>query len=279
MLRRGTGRREFLKGTAFAALAGVFGGCRTFCGAGDGLAVNGLRVGVQMWSVDKLWKLEPAAAFRRLKALGYDGVQSFKFLAMDWDELEKMLDGEGLQIVDMPFYMKNTKPGEFEKFVDFCHRFKIDFAYEPYATYPTAWEWLSHADELAELRGKFSDAGLRLGYHNHQHEYKQHFEGQTPFEFLADAGLDFELDVGHATLANENPVRWLERLRGCVPSIHAKPGGGRALGDADDRNDWPAIFRAARAAGTKWAIVECETRRDTFEDVERSAAFLKGLAG
>ena len=38
-------------------------------------------------------------------------------------------------------------------------------------------------------------------------------------------------------------------------------------------------FSAAAASGTKWAIVECETRRNTFEDVEASMAFLKGLKG
>ena len=62
-----------------------------------------------------------------------------------------------------------------------------------------------------------------------------------------------------------------------MPSIHAKPGGGNSVGGAGDRNDWPAIFAAAAAAGTKWAIVECEARRNTYADVEASAAFIKGL--
>ena len=270
-------RRAFLKSSAFAALAGAFGGCSTFCGEEKGFAVNGIRVGVQMWSVNELWKKDPVGAFRRLKALGYDGVQSFGFLAMDWNELEKMLDGEGLQIVDMPFYMKNTKPGEFEKFVDFCQRFKIGFAYEPFAKYPTATDWRKHAEELAALRGKFAAKGIRIGYHNHQHELREHHEGKTPLEFLIDAGLDFELDVGHVKLAHGCPVRLLEQLKGRVPSIHAKPGGGNSVGGVGDANDWRAIFAAAKAAGTQWAIVECETRRNTFEDVSTSAAFLKGL--
>jgi len=271
-------RREFLTSAAFTALAGAFGGCGTFGGTEKrGFAVNGIRIGVQMWSVNDLWKKDPVAAFRRLKGLGYDGVQSFGFLAMNWDELEKMLDGEGLQVVDMPFYMKNTVPGEFEKFIDFCHRFKIGFAYEPFTKFPTATDWLRHADELTALRARFAREGIRIGYHNHQHELREHYEGKTPLEFLCDAGLDFELDVGHVKLANGCPVHWLEKLRGRVPSIHAKPGGGDSVGGAGDGNDWQSIFRAAAAAGTQWAIVECETRRNTYEDVEKSAAFLKGL--
>ena len=49
------------------------------------------------------------------------------------------------------------------------------------------------------------------------------------------------------------------------------------VGGKGDENDWSAIFSAAAAAGTKWAVVECETRRDTYADVEASAEFLRSL--
>jgi len=252
-----------------------FGGCKLF--GDDVFAVNGIRIGVQMWSVNDLWKQSPVDAFRRLKALGYDGVQSFGFFAMDPHELELMLDGEGLRIVDMPFYMKNVKPGKFEQFLEFCIRFNIDFAFEPFAKYKTADEWRRHADELVALKQRFARYGIRVGYHNHQHEIKDRFNGKCPLQFLYEAGVDVELDVGHVKLAGGDPLAWLAKFRERVPSIHAKPGGGDFLGCAADRNDWPAIFAAAGNAGTRWAIVECETRRNTYEDVERTAAFLKGL--
>ena len=268
-------RREFLELGALAALAGSL---RAF-GGGNPLAVQGVRVGVQMWSVNDLWKKDPADALRRLKALGYDGVQSFGFLAMDWNELEKMLNDNGLKIVDMPFYMKTVAPDSFNRFLEFCQRFKIDFVFEPYTRFATGAEWRRHADELVALGEKFKAHGIRVGYHNHQHELREHFDGKTPLEYLYDAGLAFELDVGHVKLAGGDPVAWLKRLNGRVPSIHAKPGGGNSVGGVGDANDWKAIFGAAAASGTKWAIVECETRRNTFADVEASAAFLKDLKG
>lgn len=269
-------RREFLKTSAFASLAAAFGGCRTF--GRESLAVNGIRIGVQMWSVNDLWKKDPVGAFRRLKALGYDGVQSFGFLAMDWNELEKMLDGEGLRIVDMPFYMKNVQPGEFERFVEFCQRFGIGFAYEPSTKCKTAADWQKHIPELLAAKEKFAKHGIRVGFHNHQVELKPTDGGKSPLQYLYEAGFDMELDVGHVKLAGADPLEWLGRLKGRVPTIHAKPGGGDALGGEGDRNDWPAIFAAAAAAGTKWAVVECETRRNTYADVETSAKFLAGLA-
>ena len=158
-------RREFLELGALAALAGS---ARAF-GGENLLAVKGIRIGVQMWSVNDLWKKNPADALRRLKALGYDGVQSFGFLAMDWNELEKMLCDNGLTIVDMPFYMKTVAPDSFGNFLEFCQRFKIDFVYEPYTKFATGAEWRRHADELMALGEKFKAYGIRVGYHNHQH--------------------------------------------------------------------------------------------------------------
>ncbi len=232
-----------------------------------------LEIGCQMWSVDDIWKKDPAGALRRLRAMGYAGVQSMGFFSMDWDELARMLDGEGLRIVDMPFTTKLLAGGE-SKFLDFCGRFGVDFAFEPFADFKTAEEWRRHAAELAAIGERFAARGIRVGYHNHQHEIRNAVDGARPIDILFDAGVSFELDVGHLKVAGEDPVEWLGRLKGRVPSIHAKPAGDKSVGGANDANDWKAILAAAEAAGTKWAVVECEDRRDTFEDVAASMDFL-----
>ena len=270
-------RREFLELGTLAAV-GAAAGCRT-AGAAEPFAVNGVRIGVQMYSVSELWKDDPAAAFKRLKGMGYDGVQSVQFFFMKPDELEKMLGDNGLQIIDMPFRKAFVAPDKFNEFVEFCQRFKVDFVYQPFEKLSTAAEWRRHAEWLREVGEKFKPYGIRAGYHNHQHELRQHFEGVRPIEFLYEAGIPMELDVGHVKLANDDPVAWLNRLKGRVPSIHAKPGGGCAVGGEGDANDWAAIFAAAAANGVKWAVVECETERTTYAHVESSMKFLKGLKG
>ena len=264
-------RRSFIgMGAAFAAA-----GCRT-CRQKP-LAVKGVRIGVQMYSVNDLWKKNPAAAFRKLKAMGYDGVQSFGFYAMNHAELEKMISDAGLQVIDMPFLMETVAKDGFNKYLEFCQRFKIGFVYEPWSKYATGAEWRRHAEELAALGEKFKPYGIRVGYHNHQHELKDRFDGKAPLEYMYDAGLAMELDVGHVKLAGDDPVRWLKKLAGRVPSFHAKPGGGNVVGGKDDANDWNSIFDAAASAGAKWAVVECETRHDTYDDVAASIEFLRRL--
>ena len=269
-------RRDFLELGALVTL-GAAVGCRT-TGGSRPLAVNGIRIGVQMWSVNDLWKNDPAAAFRRLKAMGYDGVQSINFFFMNPAELEKMLDDNGLMIVDMPFRKAFVTPEKFNEYVEFCQRFKVDFVFQPREKATTATEWRKHSEWLRELGEKFRPYGIRVGYHNHQHEFTEHFEGKRPIDFLYDAGIPMELDVGHIKLAKDDPVKWLNLLKGRVPSIHAKPGGGDSIGGKRDANDWKAIFSVAAATGARWAVVECETRRNTYADVEASMAFLRTLS-
>lgn len=267
-------RAAFLRNAAMTAL-GLTGGCRLF--TGDTLKVNGVKVGVQMWSVERLWKSRPDVAFRRLRAMGYTGVQSMAFYKMDWDELERQLDGEGVRIVDMPFELRMFDKGGMSRFVEFCDRFDIDFVYEPMKVLATGAEWKRHIQKLRDIAVQLEDEGLRVGYHNHQFDFTTRFDGTNAFEMLYQAGFPFEFDVGHAKLAGEDPVAWLGKLTDRVPSIHAKPAGGTSVGGRGDANDWPAIFSAAEVAGTKWAIVECEVHRDTYCDVEDSMSFLKWI--
>ena len=50
-------RREFIKMSAFAAF-GTAVGCRTVSSGGS-MSVNGIRIGVQMWSINDIWKKDP----------------------------------------------------------------------------------------------------------------------------------------------------------------------------------------------------------------------------
>lgn len=253
-----------------AAAAGAFAAGCTTCAGG-----RKLRLAAQMWSVEKLWKKDLPGAFAKLRAMGYEGVQSLAFLDQDRGVLERALKDNGLVVVDMPFRRAMMAPGKIDSYLEFCDQFGVKFVYDPWEPCKTADEWKRVADELAELGCRLAARGMRVGYHNHRHELETKYpDGLTPMDILADRGLPFELDVGHVKLGGGDPVAWLKRLAGRVPSIHAKPGGGNATGCAEDANDWSAILPAARAAGAEWAVVECETRRDTFEDVDASAKYL-----
>ena len=103
-------------------------------------------------------------------------------------------------------------------------------------------------------------------------------QGEYPADILkANSEVNLELDIGPVTESGNDAPAWLAALPGRVPGMHAKPHGASAAGAPGDIQDWPKIIAAARKAGVKWFVVECEKRKDTYDDVAASAAYLKPL--
>lgn len=104
------------------------------------------------------------------------------------------------------------------------------------------------------------------------------FDGEYPADILkADRNVNLELDIGPVTESGNDAVKWITDLSGRIPGMHAKPHGATAAGAAGDVQDWPKIISAARKAGVKWFVVECEKRKDTYDDVTASAAYLRPI--
>ena len=120
-------------------------------------------------------------------------------------------------------------------------------------------------------------AGLGpLLYHNQVFEFTP--ENGTDGYTLLTAELDpklcaLEMDVYWISLAGHDPVDYLKKLSGRVRAMHFKdkpaglkpmyehaPGPGNFLDVGDGSMDWPAILRAAKAAGVQHYIVEPDSR-------------------
>ena len=262
-------RRDFVE-TLAAAAATFSAGCAT-CGGG-----RHLRLACQMWSVNEIWRKDPAGALAKMRALGYEGVQSMAFWQWDRKELHKLLDDHGMALVDMPIYLSHVTPDKVGSTIEFCEEFGVDFVFVPHFKAKGDDDWRRLADGMVEAARRLAPHGIKMGFHNHQTEFRTKIGGRSVMDlFFSRPELAFELDVGHATLAGEDAVAVLERIRGRVPSIHAKPGGGLSCGGEGDENDWTGILSACRGMGTRWAVVECESRRDTYEDISASSKFLR----
>jgi len=263
-------RREFL---ALASLAVV--GCRL-------PGASRPRLACQMWSVRDLWKKsgDVTSPFPRIAGLGYEGVQSMAFWECDASRLEDTLAANGLALADMPLGFDRLEPSRLEGTVAFCRRFGVSFVYIPWQKNGGRIDWEKFRDRLLAAAETLRPHGLRIGYHNHLQEFQPFPNGDKgcPIDVLASApGVDLELDVGPVAESGRDAVACLKGLAGRVPGLHAKPFGATAIGAKGDVQDWPALVAAARAGGTEWLVVECETRKDTFDDIAASISYLKKL--
>lgn len=91
-------------------------------------------------------------------------------------------------------------------------------------------EVMSEIEMLQEAAAKCKAEGIKLAYHNHDHEFLISFNGLTVFDMLLAYAPDLwlELDVGWATFAGLNPVDVLHRVAPRLSAVHFKdfiPGG------------------------------------------------------
>jgi sugar phosphate isomerase/epimerase len=125
--------------------------------------------------------------------------------------------------------------------------------------------------DLAEIAETVETYDMRLGYHNHDHEFKT--DGlaahETAFHYFletVDETLEIELDIGWTAAAGYDPVELIETYGDRMHAIHVK--------DIEPRHNtdtFPTVnlgegiiavedcIQAAHDHGVEWAIYENET--------------------
>ena len=129
---------------------------------------------------------------------------------------------------------------------------------------------------------------MRLGYHNHTHEFVK-LDGEQPYfrliRELNPATTWFEIDVYWASFSGVDPSGLIRKVAHRIPLVHFKdlkltftpetPSMNeptRKITEVGDGNlNWPDIIEACRYAGTRWLAVERDDGDlPPFESLQRS---------
>lgn len=129
------------------------------------------------------------------------------------------------------------------------------------------------ADQMSVAGEKSRKAGLQLTYHHHSFEFEP-INGTRPWDILVERfdkkAVKFEMDTFWAKLGGNDPVEMLGKLKGRVALMHLKDvlkgattnyNEGKVAPDTfkevgSGMLDFPAILKAADAAGAEGYIVE-----------------------
>jgi sugar phosphate isomerase/epimerase len=144
--------------------------------------------------------------------------------------------------------------------------------------------WKRVAGMLNQASATAASQGMRVGYHNHDLEWKP-VDGQKPIEILAantDKNVVLQLDVGTCVETGNDPVAWIEKNPGRIRSIHCKdwsPDQGYKVLFGEGAAPWKKIFAAAeKAGGVEFYLIEQEgSRFSELEGVERCLASYRKL--
>lgn len=274
-------RRSFLQaGLAAAALSatrGVAASCASCCSQKPGLAV-------QLYSVRGIAGKDVPATFKTIHDMGYQGVEFAGYYGKNAKELKKMLDDAGLKACGTHLGLDSLLPKNLQRTIDYALGIGNGYLVVPWRNHKDAKGWMEDAKVLTAAAEVAKKSGLAVGYHNHQHEFRDKIDGKTKFEILFDncsSDVFMQLDVGHVVSAGEDPVKWLRKYPNKALTLHAKetyPGPG-ILGQVKEGSkgvNWDALFPVAeKEKGLRWYIVESEADPNTFEKIRGCVNFLK----
>ena len=153
-----------------------------------------------------------------------------------------------------------------------------------------------HAREAAQVFNaageKFKSAGITFTYHCHGYEFQPHGDG-TLFDLIVQETkpefVSFEIDVFWAAQGGADPAKLIAKHGARFKLMHVKDlRKGAAInstGIAPDEDsvavgagqiDWPAVLKAAQAAGIEYYFIEDEAK-NAVDQIPQSLRYLESL--
>ena len=226
---------------------------------------------------------------RKVKAMGYDGVEFYGGYRHTAQEVKAALDDTGLVCCG---WHSGWDALSDEKFISTVTYNKILGNTEivipglPEEMRNTKAACLETAKAFSEAANKLAYYGMKLAYHNHNWEFTP-LEGGLPIHYIYDNSCEsvgLQLDNGNAWTASPDTdvydpiVRYPYRMR----TVHHKPFSlkdGHATMIGEDDIDWSKVFKLCREhQNIEWHIIEYECEKYTqFEGIEKCIKALRKL--
>ena len=241
-----TTRRTFIETSAKAVGAGMATSVMGVTSA-EANPLN-LPIGLQLYTVGAEMARDPAGTLKAVAAVGYKQVELSPLSKVPAKDLKKMVDDAGLKNPS-GHYMLPDLMSKLPEIIELAHLFGQEYMIVtvPWVADPSRFtpdprggefalflaiingltldDWKWNAEQFNKVGEQVKKAGLQLGYHNHNFEWKK-FAGVTAYdEFLrlTDAGLvKLELDCGWATVAGQDPVAYLTKYPERYRLLHVK---------------------------------------------------------
>lgn len=245
-----------------------------------------LRLALQLYSVGEDAKKDLDGTLRRVKEMGYEGVEFAGLYGHDAAEVAEMLHQYGLIPVSahVPLEELETK---FDEVAASYKQIGCPYLAVPYlihALQPVSGNFEEAISRIEAVAKRYTEAGFIVSYHNHDFEFKT-INGVLAldllYERISEEYLKTQIDTCWANVGGVDPALYVLKYTGRAPTVHikdfylkGKPQNHmyKLLCDKDDRKeeegnfsyrpvgyglqDVPKIMAACKKAGTEWVIVE-----------------------
>ena len=269
-----------------------------------------MKIGVQVYSVRDFAEKDFAGTMKKIKEMGYDGVELAGSYGLSAGEIKKVLDDLGLIAFSahVPMVDMYEKP---EETFSFYKELGIKYIVVPYISEeyrPETPAFPKTIEMIREIGENAKKYGMLLLYHNHDFEFVK-IEGGYGLDVLYDSipadTLATELDTCWVKVAGEDPVAYVNKYAGRAPVVHLKDfykregatrdGMYELIGIAKKVNataafefravghgmqEFPPIVEAAENAGAEWVVVEQDRPSQglsSMECIDISRKYLRSI--
>lgn len=272
--QRTLNRRDFLRvamGATVAAGAAATLGAQGVGAAGlyrKNLVPKG-KIGIQLYTVRDQMSQDVDRTITAIVNIGYKEVEFAGLFGKSPEEMRALIDGVGLRAPSSHVgvnQMNGNPEGVFGGAVTLGQHWVV----HPYFRSDNLDDYRRLAEDLNEAGVAARQYGLRVGYHNHAHEFEM-MEGTFPYAVLLEETdphlVDMELDLywaieGFYTYDNPEakPLELFERAPRRFPLFHVKDGfpsrPGVEFADVGEGEiDFEPTF-ASKDSGVKHYFVE-----------------------
>lgn len=261
-------------------------------------------IALQVFSVREDAERDFAGTMRKVKAMGYDGVELAGTYGKTAVELKAILDEIGLTLVSA--HVGPDLLEQDEVLADYAAA-GLQYIAVPWYPEPKTAEELSVAiARIRRIGERCRERGMQLLYHNHDFEFNK-LDGQYILDaYYAGIPADLlqtELDMCWVNVGGAEPAAYLRKYTGRAPIVHLKDfTGSKTTGmydliDSDvtaeaptaafefrpvgyGRQEVPVLVQAAEDAGCGWLIVEQDMPsmgRTPLECAEMSIRYLRSF--
>ena len=270
-----------------------------------------LPVAVQVYSVRDSAEANLADTLRKIKEMGYDGVEFAGLYGYAPEYIKGLIDA--LELIPVSAHipldeMIADPEGTFAAY----QTIGVKFAAVPYVTperRPGAEKFEETIEVIAKLGETAKKYGITLLYHNHDIEFTK-VDGEYGLDILykrvPKEFLETELDTCWVNVGGEVPAEYIAKYNGRTPVVHLKdfymsgklPKHLYALIGIDEEEkddepstfefrpvghgmqDMPAILEASVASGAQYVVVEQDEPSmglSRMECIKASREYLKSI--
>ncbi len=261
-----------------------------------------LPIGLQVYSVRDFAAEDFKGTMAKVKAMGYDGVETAGLYGKTAVEIGEMIKEAGLTWISAHVDINSL---EDDDILDDYAKAGIKYIVIPWLMIEADAEKVAANIERIKAAGARAKArGMQLLYHNHDFEFEKvddKYILDIYYSEIPDDLLQTEIDTCWVNVGGENPAAYVRKYAGKAPIVHLKDFAGAksenmyALIGTDSakedsvgkfefrpvgygRQDVASLTAAAEEAGAAWLIVEQDSPsmdKNAMECVEMSIKYLR----